>query len=200
VKGSVCGVEVWITIDTGASRTIVSKRVFEEIQHSQPTELNKKFTRSLTQADGNVLEEFGTSELQFMIESVQYDKQVAIANISDDVLLGLDFGTMDILSSESAIVLNQHKFSATIVPATGIRQVQATETLDIPAMSEAIIPVQIVKNGEVEDSKESHIVIIEPDNKLVEKYSALMAASLVNAANEHTIKVRIMNSSVGRGN
>ena len=30
VKGNVCGVDVWFTIDTGASLTIVSKCVFDE--------------------------------------------------------------------------------------------------------------------------------------------------------------------------
>ena len=165
--------------------------MFDEIQRNKDIELVRNSTKSLLQADGNVLEQFGNSRLQFQIDSTPFDKQVAVASISDDVLLGLDFGTMDVhvLSSEHTVVINQHTFPAIIVPATEIRQVKAKETVDIPAMSEAIIHVEIEKT----DNIDSQIVIIEPDEQLVDKYSALMAASLVNTSDNHTSQVRIMN-------
>ena len=64
------------------------------------------------------------------------------------MLLGLDFSTMDVLSSERTVVINQHTFPVIIVPAAEIRQVKAKETLDIPAMSEAIIHVEIREKGQ----------------------------------------------------
>jgi hypothetical protein len=55
-----------------------------------------------------------------------------------------------------------------------IDKVQASETVDISAMSETIITVQIMKTGELEDSTDNHIVMIELDINLVEKYFKLM--------------------------
>ena len=56
VEGSIHGIPVWYTVDTGASRTILSKRVFAKIQKVKKLCLDTQRKVPMEQASGSPLE------------------------------------------------------------------------------------------------------------------------------------------------
>ena len=73
IQGSVNNVNCWFTVDTGASRTIVSNKIFKKIN---PNSLGdkKKSTVPLQQADGNPLPEIDNWDLQFKMNTLQISR------------------------------------------------------------------------------------------------------------------------------
>jgi hypothetical protein len=194
VKGDINGTKVWFTIDTGASRTIVSKRVFDKITQLEHIDLQQTGSRPLEQADGNILPEFGSSELQLELGTLKLNKEVTIAQIKDDALIGMDIGNMDVLSSQGTIIIDQHTIPTTIISPDNTRQVRTTEVVTIPGLTESIISVEVESKRSRENKCED--LIIEPNKNFVETYSALMATSLVTISNDQSTKVRVMNPGV----
>ena len=83
------GVPLFFTADTGAARTVVSKRVFDQI----PTELQPKLCKSasLSGAGGNILQEYGKAIFKIQLGPLVMQKEIIIAEIEDEGLLGADF-------------------------------------------------------------------------------------------------------------
>jgi hypothetical protein len=88
VKGKIYGIHGTFTIDTGASRTLLSEEIYFKI----PETRRPPFTKSsiLVGADGNPLIELGTALFYIQLESVEFEKDLVVAQIDDEVLLGLD--------------------------------------------------------------------------------------------------------------
>ena len=88
VSGSVQGIKVQWTTDTGATRSILSKRMFEKI----PTESRPKLEKyhSLTGVNGEPLIELGKALFDIQLGHENFKEEIIVAEIEDDALLGLD--------------------------------------------------------------------------------------------------------------
>ena len=109
VQGTVNGVPVTFTADTGASRTVVSNRVFDKIKLEEQPQL--RHSACLVGAGGTPIREKGKAEFELTIGPIKLKQDAIVAEIVDDALLGYDMlvgskaGPADILLSEDKIVL-----------------------------------------------------------------------------------------------
>ena len=100
LQGILQGVKTWFTVDTGASKTIVSKKVYDQIKHDKPP-LTLTNRAQIKQAGGQPLSEHGHVTLTFDFKSTQFDKDVIVADIQDEVLIGMDIGDpLDVIASQ----------------------------------------------------------------------------------------------------
>ena len=172
VEGEVENIPLTFTIDTGATHTIISDRIFRRIPKNLGPEL-KKLTNPISGAGGNVIRELGKAEIDFKLGPLQLKKEIIVAEIQDEGLLGIDIlqneanGPADILLSQGILKL-QYK----IIPA-GSKRIRCLNDYIIPPNNEIIIDTAIVKNKADEE-----IVSIE---MFLELSPVLMADHLIMA-------------------
>ena len=195
VKGFIEHVDVVFTVDTGASISILSKRIFDEISASERPTVNDRVP-VLKNADGKQIPCFGNAVFSIMFGPLYIEKKLVIADITDDILLGADIllgdkaGPADLLFSQNMIV-----FRGAQIPIEHegypkrIRRIRVADHYKFEPMSETIVDVFV----EVFDDEKNTNYILEPSQLLAEKYSLLMAPGLVDTNNGCTQKVRIMN-------
>ena len=196
IKGSINGERVTFTMDTGASHTIISKRVFNRI----PDDLRPKLvkTSSLIGAGGAPINELGKAEFELILGPLELQKDVIVADIEDDALLGFDIlgrgnvGPADILLSRNEIVLNGVSIPVFQVGRTEkSRQVTLADDVSVPGQAEAIVDVYI-ERFEGDDDEESDYVV-EPADAFCDRYPLKLASTLININQSPTCKVRVMN-------
>lgn len=110
IDGMMEGVETLITVDTGASRTLISKHLFDQIpQHRRPEVQRDQARRTIRTADGNTMRDHGTATVELSLAGLTVTGPFIIADISDDVLLGGDLlqkdpsGPADLLLSQGVM-------------------------------------------------------------------------------------------------
>ena len=202
IDGEIQGIEVTFTVDTGATTTIVSPRVYDKIPVDRRPSLSQGSNkRSLSNAEGKPMDCRGKATFQIQLGSLRLEKQLIVADITDEVLLGSDIlqkdpsGPADILLSENRMILKDTSITLHQVGLpTPIRRVTAADHYIIPGMSEVVIDVFVershVKNHD--ESEDTHL-LIEPTTEFTEKYSLAVAPTLVDATSSTTVKTRVMN-------
>ena len=200
VKGQVNGVKLMFTADTGATKTIISERVFRQIPEENRPVLQK--SPSIAGACGKPLREFGKAKFKLKLADLELEKEVIIAEIEDEGLLGMDVlqqeegGPADILLSKGLIHLN-----GVLIPCVQIgvprkvRKVHAADNYVIPGMCEMVIDV-FVDRYETDEQMDKNEVLIEPSETFKGDYPLIMAASLADLKSTVTQKVRIINPQV----
>ncbi len=185
---------VWYTVDTGASRTVLSDHVFQRISQDRQPELRDCRDSPLEQAGGVPLIEKGVSEMDLILnrplgEPLTLKIDVTVADIKDDVLLGLDAGeVVDVMTSRNQVVIDGQEVPCVQVKSSRIRKVQASAKCEIPACSEVILEATV----EVTDGEELQgEVLIEPAPQFSERHSLILGSSLVKL--DKTCMVRVMN-------
>ena len=91
MTGFVAAHPVQFVIDTGADVTILSYRIYEELQHAEGV---KHFTGpdgSLKGLGGQRIEVLGTTTLQMSIGETTMRQHLWVARIKEDCILGADF-------------------------------------------------------------------------------------------------------------
>ena len=199
IEGSVEGVEVNYTVDTGATCTIVSSRVFEQIPESDRPTLHKpKLSHVLTSADGRNMAFWGKAEVLLELGSLKIKHKVSVAEIEDEVLLGADIlqeeVPADLLLSKGVLVLRGHE-----VPLQQFRhnrrvnRVQVADDTVVPGMSEALVDVFV----DLElDAARGPMIIEPPSPGLDNSMKVLVALSLVDLENNCSVKGRVLNPTM----
>ena len=108
VDGLVQGVQVTFTIDTGATTTILSNKIYKKSPEERQPIIRKNFANfyDLVGAGGNSLNFQGRGTFEIHLGPLRLDKELAVAEISDEVLLGADIlqhdedGPVDLIISE----------------------------------------------------------------------------------------------------
>ena len=117
----------------------MSNRVFDQISKKKKTTLREYRDSPLEQATGVPLKECGVSEMELVLDPeadqpVKLKLDVTIADIKDDVLLGLDAGnTVDVLASEKQVVIDGQSVPCVYVKSSRVGKVRATEKYEVPA-------------------------------------------------------------------
>ena len=196
VMGKVNGLPVTFTADTGATRTIVSKRVFEQLSPSDRPVLDR--STCLVGAGGAPIKDAGQARLELHLGSVQMTEEVIIAEIEDEALLGYDIlrgkqgQPADILLSKNKILLDGNEIPVFQVGKAGkARQVTVAGDMTLPPQSEAVVKVY-VERLESDDDDQADFVV-EPTEHFKETYPLQMASTLVNLNQSPACVVRILN-------
>ena len=154
VKGHVETVDIVYTVDTGASATLVSSRVFDEIPVEQKPQLDCEKLPKFMGPSGDAIHILGRATLKLSIGKMEISKSVTIADIHDDcllgadILLGLEEGPFDFHLSE-----NRLKWNGIFIPCIQVRYPTSCKVLcatdcTISAYSEQVV----VGPGQTEQS------------------------------------------------
>ena len=197
IRGNIEGYLNLYTADTGASKTVISKRVYDNMRSEDRPTLTK--SAKLVDAGGSNINEIGKGNFKVQIAPVGVETEAIVAEIEDDGLLGVDIlqngadGPTDILMSKGVLKMAGKEVPIIQVGIMNrIRKVTAADHSVIPAQSEAIIDVYIERREYDAFSSESEF-IVKPTEHFQEEYPLQMATTLVDINEGFTCKVRLLN-------
>ena len=197
IRGSVQGYPLLFTTDTGASKTIISNRVFESLKPEDRQELEK--TSKLIGASGVSIKERGKGIFCLKLGSVKMEVEAMVAEIDDDGLLGVDIlqngknGPADLLMSKGVLMIDKKEIPIIKVGVNNrVRKVTTADHFDIPAQTECVIDVYIERREYDDFSSEKEYVVEQTDHFQAE-YPLQMASTLVHINRACTCKVRMLN-------
>ena len=198
IRGELEGLDVNYTVDTGATTAVVSSRMYEDISEAKRPQLRGRgHRRDLVNADGSPIPTLGSGQFHMMLGTLELERELVVADIEDDVLLGADIvlrdkdGPADLILSEGNMVFKGTKIKLEQVPTPQrIRKAYAADHYIVPGMSEAIVDVFVDKE---ENEQGDTTILIEGAPYFVEKHNLVVAPCLVDASGHATVKVRVMN-------
>ena len=198
IRGSLQDEDVIFTVDTGATTTIVSSKVYGQIPEDRRPRLHSG-TALLACADGRSIKYLGKALFDVKLGSLSFRKMLSVAAISDDVLLGADFlqkdsdGPADLLLSEGRMKLRGVSIPLEMVGvANRARRVTLADHYVIPPMTEAVVDV-FIDRSEYDEDHHIRQMVIEPISNFSKDYSLIMAPTLVDLADNVTVKARLLN-------
>ena len=195
-KGAIDGIKVNFTIDSGASLTSVSYHVYQKIPENRRPKLRK--SGPTNHAGGGELKNYGSAIMELQIGPLQFDHECRIVGITDDVLFGDDLllddpsGPADILNTEERMVFHGVSIPLELKQPSQIRRVTMAEDTVVPPMAEIIVQAYIDRREDRKDEEENR-VLLEMHTNLPENYGCVLASTLVDAADNVTVPVRIFN-------
>ncbi len=197
IKGQIEGIPILFTADTGASRTVISERVYDRMEEGHRPSLEK--TSCLVGAGGSPIRERGKAMFNLQLGPLGMAREgCRVAAIEDDALLGYDVlvggenGPADILLSKGKIVLDSIEIPCIQVGSKSrARKVVIADDVSVPGNSEALIDV-FIERMEEDDLNQKADYLVEPTNHFKESYHLLMAATLVDINKTTTCKLRLL--------
>ena len=196
IRGSVQGYPILFTADTGASKTIVSSRIFDSMCLEDKPELVK--TAKLVGASGSPIKEKGKAIFSLQLGTVKLQVEAVVADIEDDGLLGVDVlqngegGPTDLCLSKGVLKINNQEVPIIQIGMNErIREVTAAGHSIIPAQSEAIVDVHVERKA-YDDFSSEHEYTIRPTENL-QDHPLQISPTLVDIIRSQTCEVRIVN-------
>jgi hypothetical protein len=155
----------------------------------------------MTGADGKLISRFGRAVFKLELGPLKTKRLIIVADIQDDILLGADIlirdprGPVDLLLSRSIMIFDNVEIPLERVgePYAEVRRVLAADHLVVPALSECIINCFVEMNSSYGIKHCDSSVLIENTETFVEKTGMSVAPYLVNAKDNATVRVRILN-------
>ena len=148
IRGSIEGYPALLTTDTGASKTIISKKLYEAMKPEDRPPLGK--SSKLTGAGGTTINEVGKGTFKLQLGPAEMYVEAIVAEIDDDGLLGIDLlqngenGPTDLLMSKGVLMIAGKEVPIIQIGLQNrIRKVTAADHYVIPAQREAVIDVFI---------------------------------------------------------
>ena len=194
IRGSVQGYPILFTADTGASKTIVSSRVFDSMRPEDKPELVK--ATELVGANGSPIKEKGEAIFTLQLGTAKLQVEAVVADIEDDGLLGVDVlqngedGPTDLWPSKGVMKIN--KLEEPIIQKgmnDRIREVTAADHNIIPAQSEVMVGVHIERKAYDDFSSENEYTIRPAETE----HPLKVSPALVDVKQSRTCEVRIVN-------
>ena len=125
------------TTDTGASKTIISTRVYDSMQSGNRPALEK--TSRLVKASGVSIKERGNGIFAIKLRPAKLEVEAIVADIDDDGLLGVDVlqngknGPSDLLMRRGVLLIDKKEVPIIQVGVqTRVRKVTAADHFVIP--------------------------------------------------------------------
>ncbi|XP_062602935.1 uncharacterized protein LOC134264683 [Saccostrea cucullata] len=187
------GYFVHFTTDTGASTSILSHRVYKKLKDDKkPLLIGNSQLRG---AGGANIPVYGYGSFEIQIGEVRIEKQLLIAEIEDDALLGMDI-LMD-KESKAEIHLDRKiiKFYGHEIPCISNDDeskltLRSADQYTIPPMSEMLIQAFVERNSEEDKEK---MYLFESSPEFTAKSSLLVAPAAIDIVRKVTVPLRIMN-------
>lgn len=90
--GYICGIGICMLVDTGATLSVLGKEIFDKILSKTATiNTMEKVGHPVLSANSESQKVYGKLDLPITIDKLVYNSTVAVADISVDAILGLDF-------------------------------------------------------------------------------------------------------------
>ncbi|KAJ8916354.1 hypothetical protein NQ315_005051 [Exocentrus adspersus] len=161
VPGRVCGRECKMIVDTGSSHTIVRPNI---VAHCKMQDTEEKYL--LETARGEAIPVKGVHLAEIKIGKKTFKQKVFVADITDDVLLGLDVMSKDFLLDlpRGIMKINNEEVHLNVLKTEVIptRRVRIVE--DATLLPEPEVPDELRCNHQ--DSKNEEVLMVELQSKL----------------------------------
>lgn len=195
LNGKLEDITIFFTIDTGAVKSVISKRIYDKIPILQRPALEK--SSMLTTVNGDPLVEFGKALFKIKLSNVELSFEFIVADIQDDGLIGInvlmynDIGEAEINLKASSLELGHERIPIIRVGSPLlVRKVLLADNYSIPPLSEKVVNAYVQRIGEGDNSSQ---FLIEPSRNFLEKNSVKLANCLIDTKEEVTNKVRVLN-------
>ncbi|CAC5382862.1 unnamed protein product [Mytilus coruscus] len=179
-------------VDTGATVTLISNKVFNSLRKEEMPKLNQ-VVQTIMSANGTELNVAG-KEFHIWIEQKEYLSEAVVADLAIEGIIGLDFlrenGCLINLQEEHMVCHNQ-KIPLNFTGELGCYRVSVVEDTCIQPGTEALVQGHI--NEYPSTKNEVGLGVIEPCDKFIARDNALMARTLVKAS--EIVPQRFMNVS-----
>ena len=174
IRGSVQGYPILFTADTGASKTVVSKRMYEAMEVEDRPALSS--SSRLIGPGGSIIKELGKGNFSLKLGNIEVQVEAVVAEIDDDGLLGIDVlqndkdGPADILLSKGVLMVQDKAVPMIQIGLENrVRKVVSADHYVIPPMAESVIDVFVERHDYDDFSGESEC-LIESTDRLKEAY------------------------------
>lgn len=144
LNGKLEDIMIFFTIDTGAVKSVISKRIYDKIPTLQRPALEK--SSILTTVNGDPLVEFGKALLKIKLSNVELNFEFIVADIQDDGFIGIDFlmyndiGEAEINLKASSLELRHERIPIIRVGSPLlVRKVLLVDNYSIPPLSEKVV-------------------------------------------------------------
>ncbi|KAJ8915091.1 hypothetical protein NQ315_014346 [Exocentrus adspersus] len=161
VPGRVCGRECKMIVDTGSSHTVVRPNI---VAHCKMQDTEEKYL--LETARGEAIPVKGVHLAEIKIGKKTFKQKVFVADITDDVLLGLDVMSKDFLLDlpRGIMKINNEEvhlnvLKTEVIPTRRVRIVEDATLLPKPE-----VPDELRCNHQ--DSKNEEVLVVELQSKL----------------------------------
>lgn len=173
-----------MVIDTGAARTIVRPDIIGDWRIKSPA---KRYV--LTTANGQQLPVKGECELDIELGDVKFKHRALVADISDNVILGLDLlrakGVNLDLNAGTLRIMGEEVVLTTTTENNAVRRLVVKEDVVLPGQTETLVAT--VMDGEMSCS----VGVVEPSNPDLFNKSIVTGRTLIKP--EKTTIVRVVN-------
>lgn len=187
IDSEVNGLKTKLLIDTGASLTLLSKRIYDKIPDKPVLEESRQV---ITSASGSRLCQYGKADFVIEIGRSRETVKLMVVDISVDGILGLDFLRAckgDINFERSSLKLNNEECRFSWEGTLGCDRVTVDKDVCLPPRSEVVIQAKVP--GENTFGSADYLVEAEP--KFLESGRALVGRTLVKGHN--IVPVCLMN-------
>ena len=180
-------------IDTGATESFISTQLFQRTDPKLRPTL-RHADRGFRQADGSELRVAGRVKLPIKIGGSAILHDVWVADVSDDVILGLDFlreNKCQLLWEDECLTVGNFKVPLQKYPQeAAVCRVRVTEDVVVPPSSELLMECQVVSDG----GDQPVWGVLQNREAVARDREVLVASALVHAQNNR-VPVRLLNLS-----
>uniref|UniRef100_A0A8W8NC53 Peptidase A2 domain-containing protein n=1 Tax=Magallana gigas TaxID=29159 RepID=A0A8W8NC53_MAGGI len=184
-------VQAKMLIDTGASLTLISKKIYDLMpQHTRP--ILEASSQRVLNASGDALPQYGRAIFGIAVCQSETHIPAIVTDITVDGILGLDFlkmGNGIINLGTNTLRLNDEECAVSCEGAIRCFRITAADDVHIPPRSELVI------NGKISGDNKCGTIdyIVEPEEKFLERGRALVGRTLVKGGENIHVPVRLMN-------
>ena len=200
IEGKLCGLKIFLTVDGRAMETMVSSRIYKQIPKENRPELSPRTKGTATGAGGAPIQIWGVGKFQVQLGSITLTREMAVAEITDDILLGDDIlhrdpeGHMDIVNSEQVLKFKGMKIPLETVglPERALR-ITCIKNEMIPGMSEKFIEGFLERPDEEYSEHIKECMLIEGNTEFEEMHGCVVTPVVVRVVGKVTTQVKILN-------
>ena len=202
ILGQLQGQDVIYTVDPGATETLIASRFYRQIPEAVRPKLwgGTEGTAIGAGEEGLPIKIWGSAMFDLQLGPVKLQRELAVADIRDEVLLGDDIlrrdeeGPMDILNSKRVLLFNGQKIPLTCVggPKKAIRLSTINNEI-IPGMTERVIDVFVERPDEAYDEAVERSLLLEADPDFQEKFGCMVTPVMVQTAKRVSTHARVFN-------
>ena len=183
------GIDTECLIDTGATLSVLSLKAWDIISQSSSNDI-KPFKMQVFTASGSQIEVKGKVSVTIEICGIQCIVDMIVADIDNDAIIGLDFlkdNSCKLDIENATFTVKDRRCKLGLAGKLGCYRVTESETVEIPARSEAIIEGKV----SVLILRQSDLGMVEPANKQLGTGNSLIAKALICV--KDTIPLRVVN-------
>ena len=164
-------------VDTGATLTIMSVQVWENIRPFSSA-IMESYDGNVFTANGEPVRILGKTTVFIEIAGIHCSSSIVIADIDLSIILGLDFlkqHNCQIDVAVNSLLIQGKKCKFTCSGSIGCYRVVVLNKVEIPAISEMIIEGRVLDGG----NAKNNLCIVEPKEGNCEGREMRVARSLV---------------------